>query len=547
MLIPALALTAVGVVLVRQQGELIDRRAEDQGRLMARELADSLEAELDRRTAALPLPSSDRYPANNGILNLGSVTGTSWSPPFPAVTSTIGSEYFQALLTRFRQVERSGRSDDQLAEDYRAAALARSEPDQRAYLFIQEARFRPQPSDEILELIQAPASLTDEFGWPLALYAMQAIDSTNTAFAPNTWLNLSAIEFARDLGLDDYAQGEHDVLRYVRDRYAAIEGWRLDPTAEWMITRQNEAFFGIRVDSLGALLPTDANLGLQPSEASVSMAPTFPFLFADIPVQDTGLPRALWVVALVLVLAVTTFASLLLFRDARRERRLAELRARFVSSVSHEVRTPLAAIRLYTDSLLTYGPGTEDEWRQDLETISWETDRLTRMLDNVLRASRIERGTDRYHMAEGNLAGPVSKAIDAMRPTLIESSCQVEADLNELSATFDGDAIEQAVVNLLSNAAKYAPSSLVKVSCLRQNGHAIIEVADSGPGMGEEARRHAFEPYYRADQQASGSKTGTGLGLSLVRHIARGHEGDVSLDTEPGRGCRFTITIPIPS
>lgn len=540
-LIPAVALTFVGVVLVRQQGELMDRRTEDQGRLLAREAADSLEALLAKKVTAVDPTSSARYPADNGILLLGRAENGRFLPPFPPVSSTLGEPAFQQIQSR---LNRAGRRPG----DYRRAAQAATNPDQKAFLYILEAQSKGSATAEALEITRTQDAFTDEIGMPLSLWAMQATGSIDPGFAPDNWLPFEAYYFAEDLGVSAFAGTEHALLRHVRDRFASIEGWRLSPDSTWLLARHDDAFMAVAVDSVIAwatTLPGVEKVERSASSQGFALSPAFPFLWAELDLNDPGSSQILWVLALALVLVVTTFASLLLFRDARRERRLADLRARFVSSVSHEVRTPLAAIRLYTDSLLAYGPGSDEEWRQDLETISYETDRLTRMLDNVLRVSRIERGTDRYHRSEGDLCVPVRKAIDAMMPAMKDAGCTVEPRLDTLPASFDGDAIEQAIVNLLSNASKYAPGSTVEVACGRENDHAFVSVSDNGPGMSAESRQHAFEPYFRGENGSTFNQTGTGLGLSLVRHIARGHDGDATVDSEEGRGSTFTITIPL--
>jgi len=504
-LIPAIALTFVGVILVRQQNELLVRRSEDQARLQARALADSLSSVLDVRIAAINPESSIRYPASNGILNLGRLEEGQWKAPFPEINSAFSETDFQRTIARLQEAKREG-----------------------------------ELTQELRETIDLSVSMTDEVGIPLSFYAMEVLGESKADFQTDAWLNFLSIEYAEDLGIDGFAHGEHELLRFVSERHPAIDGWKLSPDSMWMVTRANNSFFGVNLDSINSDLSIFAS-----SAAAFSLAPQFPFLRGPDRTSEQGQFQILWILALSLVLVVTIVASTILFKDARREKRLSDLRAQFVSSVSHEVRTPLAAIRLYTDSLLAYGPGKEEEWRADLETISYETDRLTRMLDNVLRVSRIERGTDRFSRKEGDLSDPVERAVQAMMPALTEAGCELEQHIAELPAVFDRDAIEQAVVNLLSNAAKYAPQSSVSITCKSENNQAIISVSDTGSGMSDESKKRVFEPYFRGVQHASGSETGTGLGLSLVKHIVEGHDGSVSVESAPGSGSTFTLIIPL--
>jgi two-component system phosphate regulon sensor histidine kinase PhoR len=248
-----------------------------------------------------------------------------------------------------------------------------------------------------------------------------------------------------------------------------------------------------------------------------------------------------WIIGLALVLVLSGMGAFLLLRDYRRERKLVSLRAEFVSSVSHEVRTPLAAIRLYTESLLKYGPGGDDSWRNDLGTIAEETHRLTRMLDNVLQASRIERGSVEYRLADDRVDAVIHRAVNAMTPFLAEAGCTISVQADPVEAAIDQDAIEQAIVNLLSNAAKYAPASEVRIKCLATPSHAIISVEDDGPGIDPQECRHIFESFYRG---STSNQTGTGLGLSVVQHIARCHGGEVTVTSTVGEGSRFSFQIP---
>ncbi|MFT5514809.1 MAG: signal transduction histidine kinase [Rhodothermales bacterium] len=391
--IPGLALAAVGVVLVQQHGELAERRTEDQARLRAREASDSLRALLDDRLTAVPPASSLRYPGNNGVLNLGGVQDGAFQPPFADIPSALSERRFQLTL--------AGLHSGSPPSAYREAARQARSPDQRAFFEIREAEALGEATEAALELVRSGTRFADEFGIPLSLWAMEATDQRDRDFAPSEWLNFGAIAYARDLGVDGFATGEHDILAHVRGRFSAIENWRLSPDSSWMIRRVGDAFVGIRMDSVRALasvIPGVHSLAASRGAQGYALNPSFPFLQADIETDRAVHLSLLWMLALGLVTMVTAFGALNLLRDARRDRRLAQLRAGFVSSVSHEVRTPPAGIRLLTDSLLTYGPGSSDEWRRDLETISYETDRLTRMLDNVLRASRIERGADRYHL-----------------------------------------------------------------------------------------------------------------------------------------------------
>jgi two-component system phosphate regulon sensor histidine kinase PhoR len=221
------------------------------------------------------------------------------------------------------------------------------------------------------------------------------------------------------------------------------------------------------------------------------------------------------------------------------------LKSQFVSSVSHEVRTPLTSIRLFAEAMLEYGPGSEEQQKKSLEVIAYESGRLTRMLNNVLETSRIERGAVSYTLRPGDLSDAVRSAADALDYAFRRREVALSQSLESVTASFDSDAIEQAVVNLLSNALKYGGATTVGLSCGESDGEAVISVTDSGPGIPPEEQEQIFERFVQGATRASGSSSGVGLGLSLVKHIIGGHGGRVELQSEQGNGCRFTIRLPL--
>ena len=168
------------------------------------------------------------------------------------------------------------------------------------------------------------------------------------------------------------------------------------------------------------------------------------------------------------------------------------------------------------------------------------------MLNNVLTTTRVERGTMTYQCTPGDLADPAENAIEAMRHEYDQANLTIERDLAMARSTFDPDTMEQAVLNLLSNALKYASSGgRVVVRSWEENGHAAVSVQDFGPGIPPEEQERVFERFYRLNGNNDLRIPGAGLGLALVRHIAAGHGGKVLLVSERGAGCRFTIQLPL--
>lgn len=262
------------------------------------------------------------------------------------------------------------------------------------------------------------------------------------------------------------------------------------------------------------------------------------------------LQRAFYVAALLLVLGVTLFGAYLFWRDLRRELRLAELRSQFVSSVSHELKTPLTAIRMFAETLLMRRAADREAQTEYLSTIVSESERLTRLLNNVLDFSKIEQGRKTYHFEPTSLAEVVHTSAKALEYPLRQESFKLRLNLEDDLPTVpaDGDAIEQAVLNLLTNAMKYSGESReIDLNLRKRNGHAVIEVTDRGLGIAPEEQARIFDKFYRAPSLGDKLIAGTGLGLTLVAHIAQAHGGRVEVESAPGRGSTFSIHLPLES
>jgi signal transduction histidine kinase len=254
------------------------------------------------------------------------------------------------------------------------------------------------------------------------------------------------------------------------------------------------------------------------------------------------------VVTLLLVLSVTLFGAYFLSRDVRRELRLAALRSRFVSAVSHELKTPLTAIRMFAETLQIGRSGDPNSQQEYLETIVNESERLTRLLNNVLDFSKIERGKKQYRLEQQDLADIVSASARAMQYPLEQQhfTLNVETDDALPPVDVDRDAIEQAILNLLANAMKYSGESrAIDLRLARVDGEAVIAVEDRGVGIALEEQRRIFEQFYRVPSQDNEGIPGTGLGLTLVRHIAEGHGGRITVESVPGQGSTFSIHLPL--
>jgi len=284
------------------------------------------------------------------------------------------------------------------------------------------------------------------------------------------------------------------------------------------------------------------------------LGPQFPglkVLFSAGPsASETGwdVRRWFYLVALLLVVSVTLFGAYLVSQDVRRELRLAEMRSRFVSAVSHELKTPLTAIRMFAETLqLGRSPDPADQ-EEYLETIVNESERLTRLLNNVLDFSKIERGKKEYRRTPNDLADIVNASARAMQYPLEQQHLTLNVDVqNGLPMVdVDRDAIEQAILNLLANAMKYSGDArVIDLKLERADSQAVITVVDRGFGVDPEEQLRIFEQFYRVPTKDNEGIPGTGLGLTLVRHIAEGHGGSVTVESTPGQGSTFAIRLPL--
>jgi signal transduction histidine kinase len=231
-----------------------------------------------------------------------------------------------------------------------------------------------------------------------------------------------------------------------------------------------------------------------------------------------------------------------------REVQLAETRSNFVSAVSHELKTPLATIRMFADTLRMGRPSREEAKVEYLDTIVNESERLSRLLNNVLDFSKIERGTKTYRREPQPLSEILRSTVRAMEYPAEQHGFQIHVHMEEgvPPVPVDRDAIEQAILNLLANAMKYSGESRdIDLRLERGDGQAVIEVTDRGIGIEEEERERIFLQFYRIPSTENQLIPGTGLGLTLVRHIVDGHEGGITVDSALGEGSTFAIHLPL--
>jgi signal transduction histidine kinase len=247
--------------------------------------------------------------------------------------------------------------------------------------------------------------------------------------------------------------------------------------------------------------------------------------------------------AVLLVLAVGSLA----FRDVSREVRLASLRSMFVSSVTHELKTPLTSIRLLAETLRSKRLSDPAAADQMLSAIVDESERLAQLVNNVLSFAQIEKGARPYSLAPIELTEAVSDVVRRFQCVLKQGGFRLhqESDGGPMPVLADAEALSQAMLNLLDNAVKYSGRSREILLGIYRRGKEIeIRVTDHGIGVPPSEQRRIFESYYRAPSAAR-ETTGAGLGLALVRHFAEAHGGRATVASGPGGGSAFSLWLPL--
>jgi len=262
--------------------------------------------------------------------------------------------------------------------------------------------------------------------------------------------------------------------------------------------------------------------------------------------------RLLEIATVGLSFVVLVVGVLTILYAAETERRASALKSEFVANVSHELKTPLALVRMFAEMLQSGRVTSEEKRSEYLEIIVRESERLSGLIENVLDFARVERGRASYEFAEGDVTEVVKRAVNVYRYRAEREGVEVrfEAPEDLPALELDARAIELVVINLLDNALKYGHDGKVihvDVAARPSDGGATVSVRDEGPGISDAEKTRIFERFVRGTSARAKDKTpvrGSGIGLSLVRHIVDAHGGRAWVESQVGKGATFRFTIP---
>jgi signal transduction histidine kinase len=602
-LLPSLVLVGVGARMIVQEGELDSGRQAAARRRAVTDFRQQLLARLERarlRELRGLSTGGSAYGDSAIVLVARVVSGTlvlPWQDDSATRSFARGLED-TAFASALEDAQRAVRGPAPArGAAFRRARLRAPSPAHASYAALFEAHILAEPARyaRILDLMALPLAQRDEFGVPFALYAgrMAAESATDTAsrarlrrFVEGAAADLLS---ARNLSppacylLRDVAAhaGRSDIAEAVQRRCAELDLgerlasdatvlalaasrsdgtpiWAYWPGGDWLVSESAEGQARVLV----AVRPRDALHGLTSDPAArirsatgnaEPLGPDFPGAYVRLtPPVDAGdrgaMQMMFYVAVLLVVLGLGATSARLLWRDVHREAQVTALRAQFVSGVTHELKTPLTAIRMYAETLREH-PDVGGAARETyLGTIVGESERLTRLLDNVLDFSRIERGQRSYASHPLRLDDVVRSVARTMEHPLAQQGFAMRVSLppGAVSVEGDRDALEQAILNLLTNAMKYsADERAIELSLTTDGPTAVIEVADRGIGIPESEQERIFEQFYRVRDHEGRGITGAGLGLTIVRDVTEAHGGRVTVRSEPDNGTRFAMHIPL--
>ena len=238
--------------------------------------------------------------------------------------------------------------------------------------------------------------------------------------------------------------------------------------------------------------------------------------------------------------------AVVLFRDITQRRELEQMKSDYAAALSHDLKTPLTAMKGYAVTLLRHGHRLDEAARKEaLEVINFEIDRVSRMFDNLLHQARLEAGVKNQTFSEVDPLKVIKQVVALYAYSGRSHELTYEVEPEEMTLVTDRDQLDQILNNLVSNALKYTPGgSRVVVRCRPEDGFHLFEVEDNGPGISEQELPLVFKRFHRVSGASSQKARGTGLGLHITRMLVESLGGETGVESEEGRGSRFWFRLP---
>ncbi len=364
---------------------------------------------------------------------------------------------------------------------------------------------------------------------------------------------------------------------YLAARQGLAEAWRLSkarPGSLWHAASKDKRVVLIfRRERLLADMKSAAGLADRFAGAALSLVPPRPAapkgeVFLTVPAatslpgwelqvhlegQDpfaaaAGRENAAYLWTGIVAIGIIAMLALIVARTVSRQMRLARLKNDLIATVSHELKTPLAAVRMLVETLLEGRVRNPQQAREYLQLMARENERLTRMIDNFLTFSRMERNKVAFDFTRLRPEEFISAAVACVQEKFNKPGCRLEVDVapDLPPITGDRDALVTVLLNLLDNAYKYSrDDKRVALRAYAADGNVCVEVTDEGIGLSRWAAKKIFGRFYQVDRTLSRGAGGCGLGLSIVKFIVDAHGGTIDLTSQLGKGSTFTVRLPI--
>jgi len=240
---------------------------------------------------------------------------------------------------------------------------------------------------------------------------------------------------------------------------------------------------------------------------------------------------------------------IMILQDITERQKLENMQMDFVANVSHELKTPLTTIKSYTETLLTGQVDNQETEEQFLSIIDTETDRMNRLVKDLLQLSRLDYKQEKWNKKESNLISLLKSAVTKVELTAKNKNQHLNYifdDSQKIMAIIDKDGIEQVLLNVLSNAIKYTQDGgRIDIDALQAGKDAQLIITDNGIGIPENELTRVFERFFRVDRARSRAMGGTGLGLAISKQIIEEHNGSIEIESKEGKGTKVTITLPL--